>query len=145
MKLQELKQNISLNLLSFLGYIFVILVLLILFYVYPQTISDSLKDGPTDNFEVTVGTFFLIAKVIVQFFIIELILFFLIFSEAKFNKIKQYLNNNVFTKIPNQINKIHTIIFCAGIILAFIPVIIVVLYLLAWISEYILFYLNIYL
>ena len=81
--MKKIKQYFSLNLLSLSGYILAICFLLIIFYFYPQALKESLKNGPTDNFEITVGLFLWLINIIKYFLAIEATLLVLTFVESK--------------------------------------------------------------
>lgn len=138
--MEKFKQYFSLNLLSLSGYILVIFSLLIIFYFYPQALEESLKNGPTDNFEVTVGCFLYLMKVIGAFLVIEIILFVLTFIELIFYKHKKNLYDNFLKKIPDKIKKIHTILFYVGIAFSLIPVFLFILFILNIVVESIFLY-----
>ena len=138
--MKKIKQCFSLNLLSLLGYAFIIFSLLIFFYFYPQAIEESLKDGPTDNFEVTVGHVLWFIEVVKYFLLIEIVLFVLRFIELTFYKNKQNLYDKIFNKIPDVIKKIHTLLFFTGIIFASIPIFLLIFYILCFIIESIFLY-----
>lgn len=130
--MKHLKSTISSNLLSLSGYAFILCVLWILFYVYPQEIAESLKNGPVDNFEITVGCFLLIAQIIKTFLIVEIILLILVFYETK-----SRLNIKIAIKTPYLIKKIHSVFFPIGFLLAFIPLIIFALFIISLVFEFI--------
>lgn len=138
--MKKIKQYFSLNLLSLTGYILVIFSSLIIFYFYPQALQESLKGGPTDNFEVTVSLFLWLMDVIKCFLAIEIILFVLIFIESKIYKCNQVLYDKFFNNIPDKIKEIHTILFYTGIVFALIPVILLILFILNIIVEFIFLY-----
>ena len=119
---------------------FTIFSLLIFFYFYPQAIEESLKDGPTDNFEVTVGHVLWFIEVVKYFLLIEIVLFVLRFIELTFYKNKQNLYDKIFNKIPDVIKKIHTVLFFTGIIFALIPIFLLIFYILCFIIESIFLY-----
>lgn len=134
------KQYFSLNLLSLSGYILAICFLLIIFYFYPQALKESLKNGPTDNFEITVGLFLWLINIIKYFLAIEATLLVLTFVESKIYKCNQVLYDKFFNNIPDKIKEIHTILFYTGIVFALIPVILLILFILNIIVEFIFLY-----
>ena len=138
--MEKIKQYFSLNLLSLSGYAFIVFTLLIFFYFYPQAIEESLKNGPTDNFEVTVGHFLWFMYVNTCFLVIEAILFVLAFIESKIYKYNQNLYAKIFNKIPNKVKKIHTIMFYTGMVFVLIPIFLLILFILNIIVEYIFLY-----
>lgn len=138
--MKNFKQYLSLNLLSLSGYALVIFSSLIIFYFYPQALKESLKDGPTDNFEVTVGLFMWLMDVIKCFLIIDTVLFVLTFIESNFYKFKQDLYDKTYNKIPDKIKKIHTVLFNTGIIFALIPVFLLILFVLNIIIDSVFLY-----
>ncbi len=133
--MKKFKHFISLNLLSILSYIFAIFVSYIIFYIYPEAIKESLKNGPTDNFEVTVGIFIWVFVIIGCFLAIETILLFFCFIESHIYKIKQNLYEKFFAKIPDKIKKLHTIMFYIGMIFALIPILLLILFILSAIID----------
>ena len=133
--MKKFKHFISLNLLSILSYIFAIFVSYIIFYIYPEAIKESLKNGSTDNFEVTVGIFIWVFVIIGCFLVIETILLFFCFIESHIYKIKQDLYEKFFAKIPDKIKKLHTIMFYIGMIFALIPILLLILFILSAIID----------
>ena len=138
--MERIKQYFSLNLLSLSGYAFIVFTLLIFFYFYPQAIEESLKNGPTDNFEVTVGHFLWFMYVNTCFLVIETVLFVLAFIESKIYKYNQNLYAKIFNKIPDVIKRIHTIMFYTGMVFVLIPIFLLILFILNIIVEYIFLY-----
>ena len=120
--MKKFKQYFSLNFLSLSGYFLIIFSSLIIFYFYPQAIEESLKDGPTDNFEITINLFLWLMDVIKCFLAFEAIFFVLTFIESKIYKHSQVFYDKIFNKIPDKMKKIHTILFYTGIAFAAIPV-----------------------
>ena len=133
--MKKIKQYFSLNLLSLAGYAFVIFSLLIFFYFYPQAIEESLKDGPTDNFEVTVGHFLWFIDIVKCFLLIDVTLIALTFIESNFCCYKLTLYDKIFNKIPDKIKKIHTILFFTGIVFASIPVVLLIIFIFGLIVD----------
>lgn len=135
--MKKFQQYISSNLLSLSGYALVIFTSLIIFYFYPQALQDSLKDAPTDNFEITTSLFIWLINIIKCFLTIEVILFFFMVIESNYYEDKQDLYKKFFNKIPDIIKKPHALLFYTGIIFALIPVFLLALYILDCIVEFI--------
>ena len=100
--MKKFKQYFSLNFLSLSGYFLIIFSSLIIFYFYPQAIEESLKDGPTDNFEITINLFLWLMDVIKCFLAFEAIFFVLTFIESKIYKHSQVFYDKIFNKIPDK-------------------------------------------
>lgn len=138
--MKKFKQYFSLNFLSLSGYFLIIFSSLIIFYFYPQAIEESLKDGPTDNFEITINLFLWLMDVIKCFLAFEAIFFVLTFIESKIYKHSQVFYDKIFNKIPDKMKNIHTILFYTGIVFALIPIFLLILFILNIIVESIFLY-----
>ena len=138
--MKKFKQYFSLNFLSLSGYFLIIFSSLIIFYFYPQAIEESLKDRPTDNFEITINLFLWLMDVIKCFLAFEAIFFVLTFIESKIYKHSQVFYDKIFNKIPDKMKKIHTILFYTGIVFALIPICLLILFILNIIVESIFLY-----
>lgn len=120
--MKKFSQFISLNLISLSGYLLVAILAVIIYYLYPQAIQDSLKNGPVDNFEITVGTFYLILNVLKWFALIEIVLLILGILEAVLYKFGVF-SAKILALIPEKFCKIHLILFFIGIILSQMPLV----------------------
>lgn len=112
---------ISLNLISLSGYTFAFFLLMVWFYFYPQAINESLKNGPTDNFEVTIGFAMWIFRIAKIFFFADVILFFASAAETDFAESERSFCYKIITAMPDILQNILAFFFVVGIVLALIP------------------------
>lgn len=124
--MKNLKKYIALNLLSMCGYIFVVLLLVIVFYIYPllkhadtATIDDAMFTAAGFVFFCLISTAIL---AVVEVFLC-LIIFPIEFVVYKLGKFHPPL-----TGIPANFYKLHLYLFSAGVIISVIPVLLMCVY-----------------
>lgn len=124
--MKNLKKYITLNFLSFCGYIFLLFVFLLIFVFYPllkradvSTIEDSMYLGAGLVFFCLIFTAILV--------VIELFVCFIVFPIelviCKFAKIEPF-----FARVPEKFYKPHLYLFFVGLALSVLPVLLMLLY-----------------
>ena len=126
--MKNFEKYITLNFLSFLGLIFLVLSLIVVFYLYPDvTVYDHIsgEDAPY-------GIFGLMSFFAVYLFIntlVELAVLPCIFLEFLIYKLKK--TEPKFIKITDKLKKIYFIVFILGLIVSIISLILGLLYILS--------------
>lgn len=119
--MKNLSKYLTLNLLSVLGYIFFVFILVLLFILFPITRHmdiNSSEDWAVNSINLLV----FIGPFVYLYPFLEILTALLSLFEFLIYRIKK---TEPVLKIPNRFNKIHFICFISGILLSFIPFVIV--------------------
>ncbi len=110
--MKNLSKYLTLNVLSVLGYgIFAIILYLTFVFIF------IIK-----SFDESYGVVVLAGYITIFYFLVYILTIFTSFFEFLIYKLKKI---EPIVKIPNKFNKIHLICFIVGILLSFIPFVIV--------------------
>lgn len=117
--MKNLSSYFTLNLLSALGYIFLIFLIVVVFHLYPEAkVYDhtSGEDLPYGQMEIMI----LCSATVLIYTLIEFLLIFFIFpAEILFYKLKK--TKPQIIKIPHKFKKFHLISLILGILISILP------------------------
>jgi len=118
--MKNYKNYLSLNLLSFIGYVFLLFCLVVIFILFPQTKEF---DALHNNFDpdAQYGLFNQTYEIFILCLCIEVILFLCTLAEIIINKFYKKSRPLKIIKIPLKLKKLHSILFYSGLILAVLP------------------------
>lgn len=126
--MKNFEKYITLNFLSFLGLIFLVLSLIVVFYLYPDvTVYDHIsgEDAPYGIFGLmSFGAVYLFINTLIELAVLPCV--FIEFLIYKFKNTEPK-----FVKITDKLKKIHFIVFFLGLIVSIISLILGLLYILS--------------
>lgn len=123
------KNYLSINVISFIGYIFFMYLLIAIFIIYPQVHNFDITENNSQPYALY-GFLVQASFIIFISCCFVLSLFFSIFLEFLFFKLRK--NKSYLINISNKYKHIHNIILIIGFIFACIPVILETYFILAF-------------
>lgn len=126
--MKNFEKYVTLNFLSFLGLIFLVISLIVIFYLFPDVTVYDNRSGE----DAPYGIFGLMSFCAVYLFIntlIELAVLPCVFIEFLIYKVKK--TKPKFIKITDKLKNIHSVVFILGLIFSIISLILGLLYILS--------------
>lgn len=126
------KNYLSVNIISFIGYIFFIYLLIAVFIIYPQVNNYDIVENNARPYALY-GFLIQASYIIFITGCIELILILLIFLEFLIYKIKVFSKYAV--NVSGKYEKVYSVILHLGLIFSIIPVLVETYCTLGWVFK----------
>ena len=126
--MKNFEKYVTLNFLSFLGWIFLVISLIVIFYLFPDVTVYDNRSGE----DAPYGIFGLMSFCAAYLFIntlIELAVLPCVFIEFLIHKVKK--TKPKFIKVADKLKNIHSVVFILGLIFLIISLILGLLYILS--------------